>query len=268
MWYFHFQKSSSITQSLSFNNLPSLIKARRLSSTLPTNDHSTKNVLNDFSSLFSFTSRGGVVTSGDRFDKHQEQTRRFPNRASFHGFSNLPPHHPPPPRLTKQKALNLPSINVEAPSGIKDDRKHPYSPERSDSFENFTQKFFPNETPHDENPTKTNLLAANGSALNIEPPRRHSLYRPSPRIRRIEDEATGATATRQFKSKSLYLEVLNRRSFATSMTFPDDSDDQRRPEQTSNRVFSIDNAKTQSSLRNLSGYATFPKRYKRKSGKK
>ena len=208
------------------------------------------------------------MTSSD-----QEQTRRFPpKRASFHGFSNLPPHHPPPPRLTKQKAFNLPSISIEEPSGVIDDRKRPYSPERSSSFENFTQRFFPNEKPNDEDPTKTNLLAANGGALNIEPPRRHSLSRPSPRIRRIDDETAGSTtATRQFKSKSLYLEVLNRRSFANSMTsdiIPDDTEDQRRPEQPNNRVLSIDNAKTQSSLRNISGYATFPRRYKRKSGKK
>eukprot|EP00111_Clytia_hemisphaerica_P004453 TCONS_00012734-protein len=259
-------KSKQVSQSKSFSSITSSITPRK-----STNESSAaRNLINDISSKLPFRANSDAASTVPR----QQNGSRVPTfRASFHGFSNIPPHQPPPPRFTKQKTSNLPSITIETPTNTEkenDKRDRLYSPERSNSFENFTQKIFADSnTPFDSANNKMNNFPTNENSENIEPPHRHSLYRPSPRIRRIEDEfAVTDRATRQYKSKSLYLEVLNRRSFAAPITL-DDPPEPHLTGDINNRIsLHADTLSSQQTLRNISGYATLPRKYKKKPSKK
>lgn len=196
----------------------------------------------------------------------------LPNfRASFHGFSNIPPHQPPPPRLTKIKAPSLPPIALDDERAKNDgndetdsSRKPHYSPERSNSFERFTQTIL-----SDQNNTKP----PNNNFNNL-----NAYSRPRPRLRQIDDDYTSGIdrGARQYKSKSLYLEVLNRRSFACSVTIDEPVSHLNEEPVITNSRLNVQHTpsdaaavlKSQQILRNVSGYATLPRRYKPKPNKK
>ena len=199
----------------------------------------------------------------------EHKFNRLPNfRASFHGFSNIPPHQPPPPRLTKTKAPNLSSIafdendRAENEDETENVRKPFYSPERSNSFERFTRTIL------SEQNTKPNSNFNNSNAYS----------RPRPRLRQIDgDYAPGIDrGTRQYKSKSLYLEVLNRRSFALPVTLDDPGSHLNEEQVITNSRWNMQHTaadaaaalKSQQILRNVSGYATLPRRHKQKPNKK
>lgn len=164
------------------------------------------------------------------------------------------------PKISKTKpTIDIPTISIEEPV---DDKKL-YSPVRSESFESFTKIMMDHNTED----------VPGSSDVHITPPKRNSLYRPSPRLLGID----GLAERRSPKSRSLYLEVLNRRSF----TIPEPEVLNHRPyitpdpdilnrrsfimpdgEQLDPRRSSHEVVKSLS-LRSIAGYATLPRKYKR-----
>ena len=219
-----------------------------------------------------------VTFSSNTTNNNQKKRsyNRLPNyRASFHGFSNIPPKQPPPPRLTKQKPPPI-SLNEDEGTENNDTYKRTplYSPERSSSFERFTRTILAEPNTNAGN-APTNIDT--NTTLN------NAYTRPRPRLRRIDDDYTPALdrGTRQYKSKSLYLEVLNRRSFVCPVTTLDEPDNpmiEEVPLGNNNSRLNLNHPhhhgiadaalKSQQILRNVSGYATLPRRYKPKPSKK
>lgn len=261
----------SVCQSRSFSNMSSFRPHDTPTPPEPTS--STKQTgINNLSLPTTFNQQINFLHSNNNNNNNKEHKfNRLPNfRASFHGFSNIPPHQPPPPRLTKIKAPSLPPIaldnendeRTENDGGDDTDssRKPHYSPERSNSFERFTQTILSDQT---------NVKLPNNNFNNL-----NAYSRPRPRLRQIDDDYTPGIdrGTRQYKSKSLYLEVLNRRSFACPVTIDEPvSHLDEEPVITNMQHTQADAAavlKSQQILRNVSGYATLPRRYKPKPNKK
>lgn len=263
----------SVCQSRSFSNMSSL---RPHETTAPSDPATKQTGVNNLSLPTTLNQQISFFPSNNNNNNNNKEHKfnRLPNfRASFHGFSNIPPHQPPPPRLTKIKAQNLPPIALDDENekvendgdGETDSSRKPhYSPERSDSFERFTQTIL-----SDQNNTKPE----NNNFNNL-----NAYSRPRPRLRQIDDDYTPGIdrGTRQYKSKSLYLEVLNRRSFACPVTIDEPVNHLNEEPMINNsrlnmQQLPVDAAavlKSQQILRNVSGYATLPRRYKPTPNKK